>query len=502
MVIKRQMDISFVYAGITACGFKATTGNEGSWMNHGLAVLSSVAKRAGHRVDLLDLRRMTGWDQFQSRVSKTNSTVFGFTMMSVDFNPVVKAARIIKQNRKDSIIVVGGPHPSICPEELEHLDCFDYIFKGEGEVTFPELLSAIEHGNTLPHIIQGKSHENLDDAAWPDRSLFEIPEDPFVAFLPPPFVTLIAGRGCKYNCNYCQPAERIMFGHKVRRRSVENVIAELKDLRQKLQFNSFMIHDDCITEDPKWVMQFCRRLKEESFNQRFVVQSRADIICRYPDMIKKFSEAGLELIVVGFESGSDRILRFIRKGCTRAQNIEAARICRDLGVKIWANYMLGIPTETKNDVQKTYTMIEEIKPYHCSPALYTPHPGSDLYEWGKSKGIHLIRNHDAYRRNSFEAKIKGPDYKFLLNIFYRSFALGQDMNAPLPMVSSKGTLGGVLYTLGKVAKCHSWQDNAFFSKIVSYNKTIQTYFNLTDNGLTTTAALIIRIRFDSAIQPV
>ena len=159
------------------------------------------------------------------------------------------------------------------------------------------------------------------------------------------------------------------------------------------------------------------------------------------ETFKILAEAGLSLIVIGFESGSDRILKFLRKGCTRAQNIEAARICHALKIKIWANYMLGIPTETNEDVQLTYTMLEEIMPYHCSPALYTPHPGSDLYNWGQSKGIHLITKHDSYRRNYLSPKIKGPDYDFLIKIFYRSFALGQDMNEPVPMVHQKGQLG-------------------------------------------------------------
>jgi len=431
------MKVSLVYAGITECGFNSLRGNEGSWMNHGLAILSSSAKKCGHQVNLLDLRRMTGWEEFQIRVSKIKSTVFGLTMMSVDFNPVVKAALIIKQKRPDAKIVVGGPHPSICPEELEDLDCFDYIFKGEGEVTFPELLSAIEYGNPLPRFIQGKPLENLDDASWADRFLFNTPEEPFVPFLTPPFVTIIAGRGCKYNCNYCQPAERIIFGSKVRRRSVENVIYELKELQNNFHFNSFMIHDDCITEDREWVMQFCQNLKDEGFTQPFVAQSRADIICRNPDMVKALANVGLCLMIIGFESGSDRMLRYLRKGCTRAQNLEAAQICHDLNIKIWANYMLGLPTETKDEVWETYSMLKEIKPYHCSPALYTPHPGSDLYKIGEEMGIHLINDHDSYRRNTFDAKINGPDYKFLLKIFYRSFALGEDMNTPSPVQSQK-----------------------------------------------------------------
>jgi radical SAM superfamily enzyme YgiQ (UPF0313 family) len=426
------MKVTFVYAGITGCGFNSQKDSEGSWINHGLAILSSVAKQAGHKVTLLDLRRMKGWNEFRTRVSEMNSSVFGLTMMSVDYNNAVKAATIIRNECKNAKIVVGGPHPSICPEELVPLECFDYIFRGEGEITFPKLLSTIEHGKTMPRVLQGKSLENLDDAPWSDRSLFSIPEEPFVPFLKPPFVTIIAGRGCKYNCNYCQPAERIMFGHKVRRRSAENVIAELKDLRNKFQFNSFMIHDDCITEDRKWVLQFLQRLKEEGLTQPFVAQSRADIICRNPDMVKVLFEAGLRLMIIGFESGSDRMLRYLRKGCTRTQNLEAARICRDLNIKIWANYMLGLPTETKDEVWETYSMLKEIKPYHCSPALYTPHPGSDLYQMGKEMGIHLITNHDSYRRNTYDAKIKGPDYKFLQEIYYRSFALAQDMNTPAP----------------------------------------------------------------------
>ena len=424
------MKIALVYAGITECGFNSIRGNEGSWMNHGLAIISAVSKKAGHEVVLLDLRRMTGWDDFRRRVSETNADVFGLTMMSVDYDSVAEAAAIIRDVRPESKIVVGGPHPSICPEELESVKSVDYIFRSEGELTFPKLLNSIEKRESFPRVIQGERLDNLDAAPWADRELFQSPEEPFVPFLKPPFVTLIAGRGCKYNCNYCQPAERIMFGHNVRRRSVANVIAELEVLRSKYNFNSFMIHDDCLTEDRSWVLEFCDSLKKEGFQQPFVAQSRADIICNNADMIKVMSQAGLRLMIIGFESGSDRVLRYLRKGCTRQKNLKAAQICRAIGVKVWANYMLGLPTETKEEVMETYTMLEEIRPYHCSPAFYTPHPGSDLFTIGKEMGIHLITNHKSYRRSTYEPKIKGPDYEFLTGILYKSVALGEDNFPP------------------------------------------------------------------------
>ncbi|MFA5262032.1 MAG: radical SAM protein [Candidatus Omnitrophota bacterium] len=420
------MKINLIYAGITESGFGSLKGNEGSWMNHGLSILSSAAKQAGHQVALLDLRRLTGWDEFRRKVSDAGKSIFGLTMMSVDFNNVVKAAQIIREESPASKIIVGGPNPSICSEELTQLDCFDYIVKGEGEITFPELIQKIEQNESISSVIQGQSLENLDGAPWADRDLFGCPEEPFVPFLKPPFVTLIAGRGCRYNCNYCQPAERLIFGHKVRRRSAENVIKELIYLRGKFNFNSFMIHDDCITEDHQWVLKFCELLKKEGFTQPFVAQSRADIICRNPDMIKAMQQAGLRLMIIGFESGSDRVLKFLRKGCTREKNIEAAQICHQNGIKIWANYMMGLPTETKEEVMETYTMLKEIKPYHCSPAFYTPHPGSDLYKMGEEMDIHLITNHDNYRRNTYEPKIKGPDYDFLKSMLYKSIALAED----------------------------------------------------------------------------
>ncbi|MGQ9668360.1 MAG: hypothetical protein ACUVWB_13710, partial [Anaerolineae bacterium] len=114
-----------------------------------------------------------------------------------------------------------------------------------------------------------------------------------------------------------------------------------------------------------------------------------------------------------FESGNDRVLRVLRKGTTRAINLEAARICKRYGVKIWANYMLGIPTETRKEVMDTISMLKQIDPDYYSPAFYTPHPGSDLYDYCIEHDLSLITSHDQYRRNPTETKIKGQDYTFL-----------------------------------------------------------------------------------------
>jgi len=119
------------------------------------------------------------------------------------------------------------------------------------------------------------------------------------------------------------------------------------------------------------------------------------------------------MFLIGFESGNQRVLNFLRKGTTVEMNYEAARICKKYGVRIWANYMLGMPTETKEEVKDTVKMIKAIKPYRPSPAFFTPHPGSDLYDYCEKNGLSLIKSHRDFSRSPTGPKIKGVDYVFL-----------------------------------------------------------------------------------------
>jgi len=415
---------TLIYPGIAGYGFNSLgQGMEAGWISHGLAQLSACAKGHGFQVDLIDLRALSCWDDLAAEIKRRQPDLVGVTMMSVDYNPAMKSIAVVKEIGPQIVTVVGGPHPTLVTEEVAENQKIDYIVTHEGEITFVQLLHAIQDGNPLSQRVLKGERPDLDSLPFVDRDLFlqewrghgyslDSPEVPFVEELRPPFVTLIAGRGCRYNCNFCQPAERILFGRKVRRRSPENVLAELKELRERYHFASFMFHDDTLTEDGEWVTDFCQMYKEE-FEQPFFCQSRADIIVRHEEMVKLMAEAGCRGYFIGFESGNDRVLRFLRKGTTRQVNLEAARICRKYGIKIWANYMLGIPTETKEEMKETISMLKEIDPDYYSPAFYTPHPGSDLYEYCLVNNLCLITSHDQYRRNPTETKIRGQDYDFL-----------------------------------------------------------------------------------------
>ena len=419
------MKVSLIYPGIAGYGFNSLgKGMEAGWVSHGLAHISSAAKAQGFDIDLIDLRALSGWDAFREELLRRQPAVIAMTMMSVDYNPALEAARIVKETLPETTTIVGGPHPTIMVEEVADIPEFDYIITREGEVTFPWLLEQLRSGNPPDSRVLEGERPDLEAQPFADRELFlaewrkygytlDSPEVPFVPDLPAPFLTIIAGRGCKYNCNFCQPAERRIFGRKVRKRSPANVISELEKLRDRYHFASFMFHDDCLTEDREWVLEFCDRYEQGGFTQPFFCQSRADIIGKNEDMVQRMAQVGLRGYFIGFESGSDRVLKFLRKGTTREKNLEAARVCKRYGIKIWANYMLGLPTETKEEVMETVSMLKEIDPDWYSPAFYTPHPGSDLYDYCIEHDLSLITSHDQYRRNPWDIKIKGQDPEFL-----------------------------------------------------------------------------------------
>jgi len=423
--------ISLVYAGIAGKGFDSIgQGMDSGWISHGLAILSAVLKREGHQVDLLDLRSLHGWEHFREELLARRPDVCGLTMMSVDFNPVMQAVDVITEALPECHIVVGGPHPTLATAEVLPNEKIDHVVIQEGEISFPQLLRDLEAGKERERLVVDE-HPDLDSLPYADHDLFldewrrwgyeaESPEAPFVPELPPPFVTVIAGRGCIYNCAFCKPGESLIFGNRVRRRSVANVIGELKDLRERYAFNSFMFHDDCLTENPRWVREFCEAYQAEGFTQPFFCQSRADIIVKHEETVAAMAAVGLKGYFIGFESGSDRVLDFIGKGTTRAQNLEAARICRKYGIAIWANYMLGLPTETPDEVRETISMLKEIDPDYYSPAFFTPHPGSRLYDYCVENDLMLIRDHDEYARNPSGPKIKGQDREFLLRALVES----------------------------------------------------------------------------------
>ncbi|MBN1270666.1 MAG: B12-binding domain-containing radical SAM protein [Candidatus Aminicenantes bacterium] len=400
-----------IHAGMGSRGFNSCgKGMDESWINHGLASIGAYLKLKGYEFRYLDLRKFKSWTQFLKEIHVMKPDIAGISATTVDYDIALKVAGLIKSVSPSKKTVLGGIHASVCPDECSTEGNFDHLIVGEGEVVFREIIE----GKIFHKIIRGKPIEDLNELPFIDRDIFGKNETPiYPTLFPKPFSTFIASRGCPYNCSFCQPAERIVFGRKMRSRSPENLVDEIEKCKKDLRINSYLIHDDCMLWNIEWVENFLSALSRKNLKMPFAIQSRADLISKYPDLIKGLKMFGLTMILIGFESGSQKILDFLKKGTTVEHNFQAAKICRNNNVAIWANYMFGIPEETKSDVTKTVEMIREIKPEVCSPSFFTPYPGTYLSQYCDQRNLSLIGNYTDFRRNPEGRKIRGIDYHYL-----------------------------------------------------------------------------------------
>jgi len=392
----------------------AWDGLDGSWIRHGIASISAYAKREGHDIGLIDLRRMTNengidWQRYEEEVSRSGSQAFGVSVLSANFDYAKECIERIRKVKPQARIAVGGIHPSVEPEHSEELGA-DFIIQGEGEVAFTMWLESRTMDNSRP---------DLNELPYSDREIFGQANEAPIGYLKEPFHTIIIGRGCPHRCTFCQPAEKKLFGSKVRMRSVDNVIGELLELKARSGLKSFLIHDDCFSAFPKYIDEFIEAKNKYLPDAEFYCQSRADHIVKKPEMFKALHQAGLRGCLIGMESGSQKILDFLRKQTKVEDNIGATEILCQLGISTWANLMVGIPTETRLEVLQTVEMAQRIKAIDpkaiLSWASYTPHPGSDLYTYCEDNDLSLVKKSEDYRRY-FEPdnpKIKGVDYNFL-----------------------------------------------------------------------------------------
>lgn len=413
------MGITFIYPGISWSGFN-TFGRkncgECNFIHHGIASMAAYLNK--HKIDVgyLDLRQLKGWDDFKVKIKEDNNNVFGISSTTVDFDYSIKAAKIIKKIKPKSIVIVGGVHPTVRPEDALKNKCFDYVVQGEGELVLLKLMEKIKEKKKLKKLLVGIPCP-LEDIPHIDRDLFNHRKgemiNPFVPDLETPFTTVMTSRGCPYNCTFCQPAERMVFGGKVRLRQISDVVEELKVIKKNYGLKSFLIHDDLFILSKERIEEFVKLYKKSNIKAEFICQARADLIIKYEEQIKKLRDVGLIGVMIGFESGSQKILDFLNKRTKVEDNYKSAEICKKLGIKIWANYMFGIPSESYLDMVKTLWMVKRMKPDYISPSLFTPYPETELYNYCKERNLLIFKHYNEYRRSLKGNKIKGFNYSFI-----------------------------------------------------------------------------------------
>lgn len=403
--------VLLVYPGIVSVGFKSfgRGGMDTNWISLGLAYIGAYLKQRGYAVEIIDLRAMNDWNDFEKNVQEKNPDIIGVYWNSPNFNNALQCCSLAKKLGK--IVVAGGPHATVCPQELVATQVVDYVITGEGEISFCELIEALQSGQTPSPIIQGKPVPDLDAMPFPDRDLYDIARltHPVGNF---PYLDngliMLTSRGCPFNCAFCQPLSRKMFGTQLRYRSVTSVLKEISYIIKKYGVRYISFQDDTFTVRKDWVLELCGAIEAAQLRFQWSAQSRVDTFDS--ELAVSMRRAGCSCVFFGFESGSQRILDFLNKGITVEQSLQAAKLCHEHGLIIFADVMVGIPTETEKDLQATLALVKAIRPEIFSPTYFTPIPGCQLYEYCNEHGLMNVSSYEDFTRNPFGAKIKGINY--------------------------------------------------------------------------------------------
>jgi len=188
-------------------------------------------------------------------------------------------------------------------------------------------------------------------------------------------------RGCPFKCNWCA---KPIYGNRYNTRSPQNVVKELQLLKANYQFDHIWFCDDIFGLKPGWVKEFADLLEKENLQFRFKIQGRVDLLLQ-ENNIKDLARAGCENIWMGAESGSQKILDAMEKGTTVPQIYEATRLLKKNGIHPSFFIQFGYPGETKEDIEKTIKMINELLPYEIGISVSYPLPGTGFYEKVKTQ---------------------------------------------------------------------------------------------------------------------
>jgi len=333
------------------------------------------------------------WDEVREIVRSQKPDVVGVNVWTPKLGSALNVAKICKQINPDIKVVFGGVHATIMPEQTLKNNEVDYVVRMEGEYTMLELCQKIQGGEPVDNVLgisfkKGGNMlnnpnrpfiENLDELPFPARHLLLDKETYFANA----FGKIFASRGCPYQCNYC--GSNKIWTRKVRYRSPKNVVDEIEHVKKEFGSTHFVFEDDLLTINKKFLTSICDELIERNLDIEWSCETRANLV--FDDLVKKMKMSGCTGIVVGIESGSEKILRDIKKGIVPEQIYNAAKIIKDNGVIYSAFFMIGFPTETKEDIMETVKVMKETQPFNAVLSVLTPYPDSEVYFQCKELGL-------------------------------------------------------------------------------------------------------------------
>ncbi|HEK86826.1 MAG TPA: radical SAM protein [Candidatus Aminicenantes bacterium] len=377
----------------------------------GISYIAAALKQAGHNVQIDLLENADSTPDF------TGAEVVGISCNTVQFKPGLQVAKAAKEEGK--IVIMGGPHPTSCPEEALGSGYVDYVVRAEGEVTVVELLEGLKSGHDFnPKNILGISYvdketgiivhnpnrpfiQNLDRVPFPVREAnWRYGQESKSTNSEPTEYPVITSRGCPYGCNFCQV--NFLAGKKFRTRSIESVVKEVETIITKHKAERVIFVDDIINFDNERLINLFEELIKRDLPVVSWVMGRSDHLLKDPETAEIMARAGVRQMFLGIESPNERTLQAYKKGgkISSDYSIKAVELLRQNNIETWGAFLLGEPSETEDDIKRTIDFAKFLNPGIAEFSILTPYPGTGLWrevenriftkDWDKYDAMHSV----------------------------------------------------------------------------------------------------------------
>lgn len=357
-----------------------------------LGYATAICRDSGHKVDLIDAPALEISEQeTASRIAGISPDYIVMLTSTASVQSDAALAKALSEKTGAKTVAVGI-HATAVPEDTLQRG-FDIVARGEYDYTARELAAgtglekvagiSFKKGKRIIHNKARPLIKNLDELPFPARE-FLPNEKYYSALYRNPFTFVLAGRGCPHQCIYCA-GPQLMSGRGYRMRSAENVVDELRHLKQNYNFKSVLFNDDTLNVNKKYLLQLCNLIVKEKIDMPWVAYSRVDSVDR--EIASAMRKAGCFLVKVGFESGCNELLQSMKKGpkATTGQARKAANHFNEAGIQLHGTFVFGMPGETAETIRKTVDFAKQLDLDFVQFSVAQPYPGTEFYNYLESK---------------------------------------------------------------------------------------------------------------------
>jgi len=409
-------------------------------------------------IEILDAKvKNLSYKQIRKKIKKINPDIVGITVfISASINVCYDIAKIVKDINQNTMVVFGGRHFTSEYEEALNVDEVDIIVRGEGELTFRELIlkETPENVKGISYKSNGKIINNPDRELIEDFENIRYPARQFTKnnkykMLTVRIETVETSRGCPYRCKFCITPN---FNKGLwRPRPFEKIITELKLISQNRKITDILFVDDNLTVNTKRIEKLCERIIECKKNKeindfRFIAQVRADSIVKAPHMVKKMAEAGFWIVFIGIESVHEKILKDMRKGVVFNTVLKALQILHEYNIIVFGNMIIGLDLNaTEDDIRKEIKFIKKVDVDLISFTLLTPFPGTDTLKELEKKNLVITKDWSKYTLVNPVIKTYQLSPKKIQELLYYSFKENNFFNNLIRFTSRIIKIRGFLF---------------------------------------------------------